>query len=169
MPGLRTTPSSSAVSDLQGDAQGEIICPFRGYDGCNKKKSYSRTGLITHLGNLHLDKVGKDLCCERINTDAEVLCKWEEALSQLRMWLCAKCMNLHAWSRSCRLHQGEVMKALDNGDGADFLIHGICVAETVAYNDGVGPSDCVLPVLSLELLDSVFKRQIRTVSSVPVK
>lgn len=86
MPRPRTASSSQVFSvvgsDSQSAAQSDILCPFHGFDGCNKKKGYSKPGLITHLGNKHFDKVGKDLCRERISSSPEVLSNWEDVLSQ---------------------------------------------------------------------------------------
>lgn len=109
---------------------------------------------------------------------------WEKMLISLRMWVCCRCLHLHAWRISCKGKEGSIHKDIIagpfNGEGDDFLFHGLDFsAESSAVGQGfsevtvasegndvdvVAESACSL---STEVLNSVLQRQFQTVTCIP--
>ncbi|XP_026422218.1 uncharacterized protein LOC113318286 [Papaver somniferum] len=84
------------------------------------------------------------------------------------MWLCSTCMKLHAWSRPCSSHNGDMILAPFNGYNAYFLIHMNLPTVPVENPDNNVVVEYV-SCLNLQLLNSVFQKQIPTAKTIPPK
>lgn len=95
------------------------------YEWC-ERQGFCKELFFKHINDTHLlNGEEHDRCRDRIAHNGTIYALWEDALFQLRMWLCTKCMFLRAWSKCCRYHQGDIIYAPFNGREADSLIHGI--------------------------------------------
>lgn len=127
-----------------------------------------------HINNRHVANGAKfDRCRDIIKTNGAVHALWEEALSQLKMWLCTLCMHPYGWRKCCKVHEGVVIPAPFNDKDVDFLIHGITKPpEEVSvspHEDIFVDDEHRLPSLDVDLLDKVFRSQIRTIRHIPAK
>lgn len=103
--------------------------PFRDFDGCKngvRGRGFVRSYFFKHINDTHLLNGDEhERCRDKIAHNGTVYGLWEEALFQLRMWLCTKCMLLRAWSKCCRSHKGDIISAPLNDIEANSLVHGI--------------------------------------------
>lgn len=173
-----TRNSSSSQDNSQGtssfavDSQDDTVihCPFRDLDSCNngvRGRGLAKVSFGRHLHVQHCSsEEKKGLSRERISSNAGIYANWETVLTQLQKWLCTKCMILHAWSKPCRMHEGDITAGpYDDGD-VKFLIHGI--DKPLPYTPAthaVLDEDAQVG-LTLDLLNRVFQKQIPTVSSI---
>ncbi|XP_026449835.1 uncharacterized protein LOC113349999 isoform X2 [Papaver somniferum] len=145
------------------------------FDGCNngvRGRGFVRSSLFPHIKGKHfVHGAEHDRCRDRISQNGAVFALWEDALLQLKMWLCTKCMHIQAWSKPCKSHDGDAISAL-NGREASFLIHGIskpldkvshCVDEDIT--DGGHSMQCC----DVDLLNKVFQAQFHTIRHIPIK
>lgn len=152
--------------------------PFKGFDGCKngvRGRDLVRSSFFKHLNDMHIvNGEENDRCRDKIQNNGIVYALWEQTLSQLKMWLCTKCMHLQTWKKCCRSHDGYVISAPFNGVDADFLIHGVTKPEEASASVHVSIVDNVVlnnsvQVVGVELLDIVFQAQLHTVRHIPTK
>lgn len=165
--------------------------PFKTLHSCSggvNGRGYAKSSFVKHLHDRHFSSAEKkDFCRELITKDLNVYLACEKLLGSLRLWLCGKCMHLHAWSMPCRGREGAVHGEAGplNRDGAVFLLHGLtklvgavpeCLAPTIdAVCDASSlDSDALADdddnygvVLSTDLLNAIFQRQFTTVKCIP--
>ncbi|XP_026410257.1 uncharacterized protein LOC113305438 isoform X1 [Papaver somniferum] len=169
------TPSQFPSTSSQGD---KVPCPFKGYDGCGGGvcgRGYAKSAIYRHISDQHFPtEKEKQICREHIHNNPDCFAAWENVLFAMQMWLCMKCLRIHAWRKTCtsELHKADVIAGLFNGNGADFLIHGVSKPQAVSSYDSAvesgntGDNDAVVG-LSLDMLNTVFQRRITTTASVP--
>lgn len=181
---------ASASTDTVSPDELTFHCPlktFHNYRDCVNGRRYAKVSFLKHLQDRHLSSAAKvDFCRELIATDLNIYLVWEKLLCSLRMWLCCRCMHLHAWSMPCRGRQGvvhgEVIVGPLNGDGEDFLLHSLVkpgssasltLSNVVSCVDSTNGVESLLlsvdtgVLLSTDLLNVIFQRQFTTVKCIP--
>ncbi|RZC77937.1 hypothetical protein C5167_002140, partial [Papaver somniferum] len=165
-----------STSTLQG---GKVPCPFKGYDGCGGGvcgRGYAKSVVYRHYTDQHFPtEKDKETCRARIQTNPDCFVAWEKVLLDMQMWLCFKCLHIHAWKKACtsKLHKADVIAGPFNGHDAEFLIHGVLkpraggvsdnAVESGSSCDSSGLNDAVVG-LSLDMLHTVFQRRITTIA-----
>lgn len=115
------------------------------------------------------------ISAEKIRNNPDCFDAWEKVLSDLLMWLCLKCMHIHAWKKACMSNSrpADVIAGPLNGNGADFIIHGVVkppynASSSYATNTDSNPLDAPDAVLlTMEMLDRVMRKHITTIISIP--
>ena len=100
------------------EGNGFLHCPLRSFHGCGDGREGSRgfSCLISHLKRQHLGVVErKNEVRGILECDLDVFVAFMEVLTVLRMWLCGRCMSLHALSRECRHPDGSVLAFGEDG------------------------------------------------------
>lgn len=86
------------------------------------------------------------------------------------MWLCIKCLQVHAWKKTCasKSHPAEIIAGpLNEASCANFLIHG--TAKPLAssnLSEESTPTNAAID-LTVDLLNLIFQKQVRTIASIP--
>ncbi|RZC52083.1 hypothetical protein C5167_020504 [Papaver somniferum] len=132
-------PSSSPQYLPQSASQGDMFhCPFMGYDGFHNGvngRGYAKSTIYRHITDKHFptDK-DKDTCKERIQNNFDYFVSWEMVLLDMQMWLCFKCLHIHAWKKPCKSdsHPADIIAGSLNGNDAYFLIHGVSRPQAIA-------------------------------------
>lgn len=163
----------TSASKSQGD---RVHCPFTNYDGCHDGvggRVYVRSAIYRHLKDMHFpNNDAMEVCRVRIRTNLDCFNVWERFLGDIQLWICLQCLHTHAWRKACRdpIHISEVINGPFNGNGVDFLIHGAEKPQPQIPRDVVDANvgeEMVVGILTIELLDLLFQRQIPTTVSIP--